>query len=155
MLPFSLRQGAEREGRPVSDIQYLGDLDHSAYHCSVFGSTNPNRNYLWTGTTGYEPGSTKRAVTNAAYSYDHVGYSYDPAGYEWTTYPERLEKAGLSWQIYQEWDNFTDNAVEYFKTFKAIGYKLLASVDGNFRTTEEFYTALFEKPAAEQQRLLK
>jgi phospholipase C len=195
VLPFSLRQGAEREGRPVSDIQYLGDLDHSwggsgkawargwnndwiaaktaatmtyyerqdiplqyeladafticdAYHCSVFGSTNPNRNYLWTGTTGYEPGSTKRAVTNAAYDYDH-------AGYDWTTYPERLEKAGLSWQIYQEWDNFTDNSVEYFKTFKAIGHKMLAAVDGNFRTTEEFYTALFDKPAEEQQRLLK
>ncbi len=23
-----------------------------AYHCSVFGSTNPNRNYLVSGTTG-------------------------------------------------------------------------------------------------------
>ncbi|MEV6226703.1 phosphocholine-specific phospholipase C [Saccharopolyspora shandongensis] len=195
VLPFSLRQGAEREGRPVSDIQYLGALDHSwggsgkawaggwnndwvaaktsaamtyyerqdiplqyeladtfticdAYHCSVFGSTNPNRNYLWTGTTGYEPGTTKRAVTNAAYDYDH-------AGYEWTTYPERLEKAGVPWQIYQEWDNFTDNSVEYFKTFKEIGRKMLAAVDGKFRTTEEFYTALFDKPAQEQQRLLK
>ncbi|MER5390605.1 phospholipase C, phosphocholine-specific [Saccharopolyspora sp. NPDC002686] len=194
VLPFSLRQGAEREGRPVSDIQYLGALDHSwggsgkawargwnndwiaaktaatmtyyerqdiplqyeladtfticdAYHCSVFGSTNPNRNYLFSGTTGYEPGSTKRAVTNAAYDYDH-------AGYEWTTYPERLEQAGVSWQIYQEWDNFTDNSVEYFKTFKEIGHKVLAPVDGKFRTTEEFYTALFDKPADEQERLL-
>ncbi|MCI2420485.1 phospholipase C, phosphocholine-specific [Saccharopolyspora sp. K220] len=195
VLPFSLRQGAERAGRPVSDIQYLGALDHSwegsgrawargwnndwiaaktaatmtyyerpdiplqyeladtfticdAYHCSVFGSTNPNRNYLWTGTTGYEPGTTARAVTNAAYDYDH-------GGYDWTTYPERLEKAGRSWQIYQEWDNFTDNAVEYFQTFKAIGHRMLAGVDGNFRTTEEFYTALFDKPVEERQRLLK
>ncbi|MER7016059.1 phospholipase C, phosphocholine-specific [Saccharopolyspora sp. NPDC000359] len=194
VLPFSLRQGAEREGRPVSDIQYLGDLDHSwggsgrawargwcndwvaaktaatmtyyerpdiplqyeladtfticdAYHCSVFGSTNPNRNYLFTGTTGYEPGTTDRAVTNAAYDADHPGY-------EWTTYPERLEQAGVSWQIYQEWDNFTDNSVEYFRTFKEIGRKVLAPVDGDFRTTEQFYTALFDKPAAEQQRLL-
>ena len=55
-----------------------------AYHCSVNGSTNPNRNYLWSGTTGNEPASTKRAVTNAAYGYDH-------GGYDWTTYPERLE----------------------------------------------------------------
>ncbi|CAM04960.1 phospholipase C [Saccharopolyspora erythraea NRRL 2338] len=194
VLPFSLRQGAESEGRPVSDIQYLGDLDHSwagsgkawaggwlddwiaaktaatmtyyerrdiplqyeladtfticdAYHCSVFGSTNPNRNYLWTGKVGYEPGTKQRAVTNAAYDHAHPGY-------DWTTYPERLEQAGVSWQIYQEWDNFTDNAVEYFKPFKAIGHKILAEVEGGYRTTEEFYTALFDKPEPERRKLL-
>ncbi|MFI5693106.1 alkaline phosphatase family protein [Kribbella sp. NPDC051586] len=47
-----------------------------AYHCSVNGSTNPNRNYLWSGTTGYEPGTTQRAVTNAAYDYNHAGYDW-------------------------------------------------------------------------------
>ncbi len=118
-----------------------------AYHCSVFGSTNPNRNYLWTGTTGYEPVTAQRAVTNAAYSYDH-------AGYEWPTYPERLERAGVSWQIYQEWDNFTDNAVEYFQTFKRIGGKMLAWVDGSYRTTEELYDSLAGKSPEEQKRLL-
>ncbi|WP_109508922.1 phosphocholine-specific phospholipase C [Nocardioides speluncae] len=118
-----------------------------AYHCSVFGSTNPNRNYFWSGTTGYEPDGVRRAVTNAAYSYDHAGYA-------WTTYPERLEAAGVSWQIYQEWDNFTDNAVEYFLPFKAIGTKMLKHVDGSYRTTEEFYDSLNGKPAAEQDRLL-
>lgn len=118
-----------------------------AYHCSVFGSTNPNRNYWWTGTTGFEPDGVRRAVGNDAYSYDH-------AGYDWTTYPERLEAAGVSWQIYQEWDNFTDNAVEYFKPFKAIGTKMLQHVDGGYRTTEEFYDSLHDKPAAEQDALL-
>jgi len=194
VAPFSLREAAERAGRPDSDIQYLGDLDHSwdgstaawregfndgwigaktpptmtyyerrdiplqyelaetftfcdAYHCSMFGPTNPNRNYLVSGTIGYEPGTTERAVTNAAYDYDHPGY-------EWTSYPERLEQAGISWQVYQEWDNFTDNAIEYFLPFKRIGTKMLASVDGAYRTTEEFYYALFDKPPAERQRLL-
>ncbi|MBC7631734.1 phosphocholine-specific phospholipase C [Aeromicrobium sp.] len=118
-----------------------------AYHCSVFGSTNPNRNYFWTGTTGHEPDSVKRAVSNAAYSYDHAGYS-------WTTYPERLEAAGVSWQIYQEWDNFTDNAVEYFTPFKRIGTKMLAHVTGTYRTTEEFYDSLHGKSSAEQDALL-
>jgi phospholipase C len=119
-----------------------------AYHCSVNGSTNPNRNYLWSGTTGYEPGTTQRAVTNAAYSYDHQGY-------DWTSYPERLEQAGVSWQIYQEWDNFTDNAVEYFATFKELGHRILASVPGGYRTTEEFYDKLFAKTPAEQAAALK
>jgi phospholipase C len=118
-----------------------------AYHCSIHGSTNPNRNFLWSGTTGYEPGSTARAVTNAAYSYDH-------AGYDWTTYPERLQKAGVSWQIYQEWDNFTDNAVEYFVPFKEIGRKILAHVTGTFRTTEEFYFALFDMSAVDRATAL-
>lgn len=117
-----------------------------AYHCSVNGSTNPNRNYFWTGTTGEEPGGG-RAVSNAAYDKNH-------AGYDWTTYPERLEAAGVSWQIYQEWDNFTDNAVEYFTPFKAIGTKVLAAVDGDYRTTEEFYEQIGGKEPAEQDRLL-
>jgi phospholipase C len=118
-----------------------------AYHCSINGSTNPNRNFLWTGTTGYEPGSTARAVTNAAYSYDH-------AGYDWTTYPERLQAAGVSWRIYQEWDNFTDNAVEYFLPFKRIGRSILSHVDGGFRTTEEFYYALFDMSAVDRAQAL-
>lgn len=118
-----------------------------AYHCSVFGSTNPNRNYFWSGTTGFEPDGVRRAVTNAAYSYSH-------GGYDWTTYPERLERAGVSWQIYQEWDNFTDNAVEYFRPFKRIGTTMLAHVEGSYRTTEEFYDSLHAKSAAEQDRLL-
>ncbi|GGM46202.1 phospholipase C precursor [Longimycelium tulufanense] len=195
VLPFSLREMAERAGRDSSDIQYLGALDHSwdgstrawgrgwnnewiaaktpatmtyyerqdiplqyeladtfticdAYHCSVFGSTNPNRNYLWSGTIGYEPGTARRAVTNAAYSYDH-------AGYEWTTYPERLEAASISWQIYQEWDNFTDNAVEYFVPFKRIGHKILRAVEERHRTTEEFYVSLFGKSGEERNRFLE
>ncbi|MEU4197653.1 phosphocholine-specific phospholipase C [Kribbella sp. NPDC026611] len=119
-----------------------------AYHCSVNGSTNPNRNYLWSGTTGYEPGTTQRAVTNAAYDYNH-------AGYDWTAYPERLEQAGVSWQIYQEWDNFTDNAVEYFKTFKDIGHRILAGVPGGYRTTEEFYDKIFAKTEAERAEALQ
>ncbi|MFC4085987.1 phosphocholine-specific phospholipase C [Amycolatopsis samaneae] len=118
-----------------------------AYHCSIFGSTNPNRNFLWTGTVGFEPGGTDRAVTNAAYSYDH-------AGYDWTTYPERLEAAKVSWRIYQEWDNFTDNPVEYFKPFKKIGTKILASVSQKFRTTEEFYDTVAKKDEAERKKLL-
>ena len=115
-----------------------------AYHCSVFGSTNPNRTYFWSGTVGEEPAGGGRAVTNAAYSYDHPGY-------DWTTYPERLEAAGVDWRIYQEWDNFTDNAVEYFVRFKAIGHAMLEHVDGGYRTTEEFYDSLHGRSPADQE----
>jgi phospholipase C len=31
-------------------------------------------------------------------------------GYDWTTYPERLQQAGVTWKVYQNMpDNFTDN----------------------------------------------
>ncbi|MFD3454519.1 phosphocholine-specific phospholipase C [Streptomyces sp. NPDC058691] len=118
-----------------------------SYFCSVYGSTNPNRNYLWTGTTGYEPDGVNRAVTNAAYDYNH-------GGYDWTTYPERLEAAGISWQIYQEWDNFTDNAVEYFRPWKEIGRKILSKVSGQFATTEQFYDSLWNRTPADRQAAL-
>ncbi|GGW95488.1 phospholipase C, phosphocholine-specific [Streptomyces malachitofuscus] len=115
-----------------------------AYFCSVYGSTNPNRNYLWTGTTGDEPDGGGRAVTNAAYDPGHAGYT-------WTTYPERLEAAGVSWQIYQEWDNFTDNAVEYFRPWKEIGRKILAEAGGRYATTEQFYDSLLRKSPEQRE----
>lgn len=118
-----------------------------SYFCSVYGSTNPNRNYLFSGTTGYEPDGVSRAVTNAAYDHGH-------AGYDWTTYPERLEAAGVSWQIYQEWDNFTDNAVEYFRPWKEIGRKILAHVTGGYSTTEQFYDSLWDRTADQRKAAL-
>jgi phospholipase C len=79
------------------------------YHCSVFGPTNPNRLYMWTGMI--DPKSTGGGpVTDDSPAYDNVVLS-------WTTYPERLQRAGISWQVYQEEDNFDDNALAWFKQF--------------------------------------
>jgi phospholipase C len=38
-------------------------------------------------------------------------------GFRWTTYAERLEKAGISWKAYQQQDNYGTNVLENFKTF--------------------------------------
>jgi phospholipase C len=38
----------------------------------------------------------------------------------WTTYPERLQKSGVSWRIYQETDNFDDNALAWFQQFQQL-----------------------------------
>ncbi|WP_394847198.1 phospholipase C, phosphocholine-specific [Pendulispora brunnea] len=111
-----------------------------AYHCSVQGATNPNRMYLMTGTVGYEPGSNvRRAISNDAYDEE------THAGYDWTTYPERLQHAGVSWQVYQEWDNFTDNALEFFVRFKAIARKALSKTV-SYRTMTAFYEAVQKAP---------
>jgi phospholipase C len=41
-----------------------------------------------------------------------------PQGYGWTTYAERLEKAGISWKVYQQQDNYSLNVLENFSQFK-------------------------------------
>ncbi len=79
------------------------------YHCSVLGPTNPNRLYMWTGMI--DPDATGGGpVIDDSPAYDNVILS-------WTTYPERLQRAGISWQVYQEEDNFDDNALAWFRQF--------------------------------------
>jgi phospholipase C len=75
------------------------------YHCSVFGPTNPNRCYMWTGMI--DPNGTGGGPEIS----DSVG------PFTWSTYPERLQAAGISWQLYQEEDNYGDNALEWFQVY--------------------------------------
>ncbi|MFH8928230.1 phosphocholine-specific phospholipase C [Streptomyces pristinaespiralis] len=118
-----------------------------AYHSSIHTSTNPNRNHLWSGWTGHEADG-RRAVTNAAYA------EGTHPGYPWPTYAERLEQAGRSWKTYTEWENFTDNSIEFFTSFKKIARKALAA-SGGFTYMEAFYTKVREtEDAAERAALL-
>jgi phospholipase C len=71
-----------------------------SYFCSLPGPTHPNRAYLMTGMV--DPTGTKGGplLDNNDFV-DGDG----PPKYQllsWTTYPERLEAAGISWQIYQQ-----------------------------------------------------
>jgi phospholipase C len=95
-----------------------------AYHCSFIGSTDPNRYYMWTGYTGNDGTGGGPVLGN------------DELGYGWSTYPERLEQAGISWKIYQDigdgldaaghWGwiddayrgNYGDNSLLYFNTYR-------------------------------------
>jgi len=94
-----------------------------AYHCSLFGPTNPNRLFLFTGTSGLTVGETgEQAVANPP---DETNETADPANdaprfkpYTWTSYAERLQAAGVSWHVYQEYDNYGDNALAYFAKFR-------------------------------------
>ena len=79
------------------------------YHCSVLGPTNPNRLYMWTGSI--DPNGTAGGpIIDNTPAFNNVILS-------WTTYPERLQRAGISWLIYQEEDNYDDNALAWFKQF--------------------------------------
>ncbi|MFB4421781.1 phosphocholine-specific phospholipase C [Streptomyces sp. QL37] len=118
-----------------------------AYHSSIHTSTSPNRNHLWSGRTGDEPDG-RRAVGNDAYD------EGTHPGYDWGTYAERLEKAGRSWKTYTEWENFTDNQIEFFATFKAIARKALAKTDGHTYMESFYATVRAADGAAERERLL-
>ncbi len=99
-----------------------------AYHASIFGPTNPNRMFLFTGACGINVGlDSENAVTNPE---TEKNLTADPAndapqfpGFAWTTYAERLEAAGVSWKVYQEYDNYGDNGPAYFKAFRGAGAK--------------------------------
>lgn len=67
-----------------------------AFHCSMFAPTIPNRIYQVSGMI--DPHGTGRgpALQNQPPS----------GGYTWTTYPERLEQAGITWRVYQQATNY-------------------------------------------------
>jgi len=97
-----------------------------AYYCSFIGNTDPNRYYLFSGWTGNDGKGGGPVLYN------------DEAGYNWTTYPERLEQAGISWKFYQDegdglnaedgnwwgWTsdpyigNYGDNSLLYFHSYQ-------------------------------------
>lgn len=95
-----------------------------AYHCSLLGPTDPNRYHMWTGWVGNDGGGEGPVIDNAE------------AGYGWSTYPELLEKAGVSWKVYQDvgdgldaadywgWTgnayigNYGDNSLLYFHQYQ-------------------------------------
>lgn len=94
------------------------------YHCSLMGPTDPNRYHMWTGWVGNDGKGGGPVVDNAE------------AGYDWSTYPERLQRAGVPWKVYQDigigldaegswgWTedpfigNYGDNSLLYFHKYQ-------------------------------------
>jgi phospholipase C len=86
--------------------------DH--YFCSVLGPTDPNRLYSLTGTIdpdGLNGGPLVETLEKG-----------DPRAsgkFTWTTMPEQLSAAGVTWKCYNGLGaGIEDNELEYFKNFK-------------------------------------
>ncbi len=77
------------------------------YHCSVLGPTWPNRLYHISASIDPLGEHGGPIISNV-----------DPTPYTWQTYPEALTSAGVSWQIYQEVDNYECNLLEMFASFQ-------------------------------------
>ncbi len=94
-----------------------------AYHASLLGPTSPNRYYMWTGWVGNNGQGNGPVVDDST------------NGYGWTTFPERLQAAGVTWKVYQDIGdglspaesygessnpligNYGDNALLYFNQY--------------------------------------
>ncbi len=96
-----------------------------AYHCSIFGATDPNRLYSLTGgNQGWIDNMGALYNVNAAGYFngdpalDNISANVTAGAPNWRTYAEVLEANQVSWKVYQEWDNYGDNYLAYFKNFR-------------------------------------
>ncbi len=80
------------------------------YHCSTLTCTDPNRLYLWTGMIDPNDTGGGPVINN-----NQPSGGWGPA---WVTYAECLQKAGVSWKVYEESDHGNDNALTWFETFQ-------------------------------------
>ncbi|MFJ2811601.1 alkaline phosphatase family protein [Kitasatospora sp. NPDC087271] len=119
-----------------------------AYHCSVMSETTSNRNYLFSGFGGWEPDGS-RVTGSAAHDRENPDATYAgdrTPGYGWSSYPEILEvnndpfgSDGISWRVYQGWDNYYDNNLEFHAEFKRIFQTVLKSAKLDYLSLYDFY----------------
>lgn len=88
-----------------------------AYHCSMQTGTNPNRVFQW---CGHNDGLARGGGPALANSHDNFpDNGGHPASYTFATYVERLQAAGIGWQVYEDMaDNFGDNPLAGFESFR-------------------------------------
>src|SRR5580692_1014397 len=82
----------------LADAFTVGD----AYYLSIMGPTNPNRCYLWTGCVGnvnYLGSGGTDGLGAGPVTYN--GLSVNNAYFIFETFPEVLQKAGVSWKVYR------------------------------------------------------
>jgi phospholipase C len=87
------------------------------YHCSVIGPTDPNRIMSMSATL--DPAGAKGGPlleTLVAGRNDRKGK------FRWTTMPERLQRHGISWKVYQDpGGGVLDNVLTYFAAYNKPG----------------------------------
>ncbi|EQK97990.1 hypothetical protein G6O67_003566 [Ophiocordyceps sinensis] len=90
---------------------------------SVLAATDPNR-IMWMSGSINIPGSPSNRDGKGGLIIDNTatpgceapGINCFP--FVWKTFPEYLEDAGVSWQVWQDLDNFEDNMLAYFEQYQ-------------------------------------
>jgi phospholipase C len=78
-------------------------------YCSLIGPTYPNRLYLFTGMIDPNGTGGGPALAN----------NIPAGGFTWTTYPERLQAAGVSWQVYRPDGDWFGDVLPWFAQYMA------------------------------------
>jgi phospholipase C len=120
---FAARMGPSALGYFTrADVPYYWSLADEftlcdQYFCSVLGPTTPNRLYSMSATIDPAATGGGPVIENLT------------GPFTWTTYPERLQAAGISWRVYHEADDYDDNPLKFFAQFQ------------NLATTDPLYDA--------------
>ncbi len=104
-----------------------------AYHCSVATGTDPNRIVFFSGSN-FNPEKRAQGINCTDQDSEPVnlrcwikgkmpepGYTYRGNAFKWPTIPDVLDKAGISWRIYQDPNNNWSGAMHgclAFETFR-------------------------------------
>ncbi|KIW76133.1 hypothetical protein Z517_10878 [Fonsecaea pedrosoi CBS 271.37] len=96
----------------------IGDM----YQESVIASTNPNR-VTWVSGSIAVPGSPQKADEGGVYIDNNEMPGCEAPGLNcyplsWTTTPEIYQQANVTWQVFQDIDNFDDNPLAWFQQYQ-------------------------------------
>ena len=118
------------------------------YQESVLAATDPNR-IVWMSGTVNNPGTPSNPDGSGGMILDN---SATPGcekphlncyPFTWKTFPEVLQDAGnITWQVYQNKDNFADNMLAYFKRYQEVSHNAshpLTKFGNSYIGLERFY----------------
>ncbi|TVY34992.1 Non-hemolytic phospholipase C, partial [Lachnellula cervina] len=119
----------------------VGDM----YQESILASTDPNR-IIWMSGTVNNPGTPSNPDgdgnmildNNASPGCEKPHFNCYP--FTWKTIPEYWTDAGVSWQVYQDVDNFQDNMLAYFTQYQKAGKESPLTKHGkSYLGLQQFY----------------
>ena len=97
----------------INDAFMIADM----YQEGVITSTNPNR-VTWVSGTVNVSGNSPYIDNNETPGCEIKSPKTSCYPLTWGTMPEAVQDAGVSWQIYQNADNFDDNPLAWFANFQ-------------------------------------
>ncbi|PWY90012.1 non-hemolytic phospholipase C precursor, partial [Aspergillus heteromorphus CBS 117.55] len=136
----------KRDDIPIQYAIAEGWTAGDMYQESQVTSTNPNRVTLVSGSVNV-PGGPQSPDQGGVYIDNNVtpgcdSYNINCYPLKWKTIFEVYEDAGVSWQVYQDRDNFDDNPLARFEQFQnASSSSPLAQKGLSYLGLEGFYEA--------------
>ncbi|KAJ5901667.1 hypothetical protein N7495_002195 [Penicillium taxi] len=136
----------KRSDVPIHFAIAEGWTSGDMYQESQITATNPNRVTLVSGSVNV-PGGPQNASQGGVYIDNNEVPGCDSNGIncyplKWKTIYEFYEEAGISWQLYQDTNNFDDNPLAWFQQFqKANSSSPLAKKGMSYTGLDAFYEA--------------